>query len=63
MKDSDEKIIEMYAKVSKSDLEAFSKRLFKKVNYLEVENAVLKEKLMHLEELLKNVPSVPELEE
>lgn len=63
MNNKDDQIVEFYAKIAKEDLESFTKRLFKKVNYLEVENALLKEKMSHLEELLKNVPTVPKLEE
>jgi predicted ArsR family transcriptional regulator len=41
------------------DLEAYSQALFKQVQALQLQNAVLQSKLEHLEELLKNIDSVP----
>lgn len=45
--------------VLKKDLETYSKALFKQVQALQIENAMLQSKLEHLEELLKNVDSIP----
>lgn len=45
--------------VLKKDLETYSKALFKQVQALQIENAMLQSKLEHLEELLKNMDSIP----
>lgn len=45
--------------VLKKDLETYSKALFKQVQALQLENAMLQSKLEHLEELLKNIDSIP----
>jgi hypothetical protein len=45
--------------VLRKDLEVYSQALFKQVQALQLENAMLHSKLEHLEELLKNIESIP----
>lgn len=45
--------------VLKKDLEAYSQALFKQVQALQLENAMLQSKLEHLEELLKFSENIP----
>lgn len=45
--------------VLKKDLEAYSQALFKQVQALQLENAMLQSKLEHLEELLKSSENIP----
>jgi regulator of replication initiation timing len=47
-------ILSIKAHVAKKDLEAFSQALMEQTIALQIENQRLKEKLEHLEELLKN---------
>ena len=49
-------IVNIKTAIDKKDLEAFSQALMNQVVKLQVENEKLKEKVEHLEELLKNVP-------
>jgi regulator of replication initiation timing len=54
----DNNIINFNQQVLKKDLEQFSKALFNECNRLRLENEQLKEKLLHLEELLVNANTV-----
>lgn len=45
--------------VLKKDLEVYANALFKQTVALQIENEGLKEKLAHLEELLKGMESIP----
>lgn len=49
-------ILSIKTYVAKKDLEAFSQALMEQTIALQIENQRLKEKLEHLEELLKNSP-------
>lgn len=49
-------LFSLKAHVAKKDLEAFSQALMEQTIVLQIENQRLKEKLDHLEELLKNAP-------
>lgn len=51
-----ENLLSFKAHVDKKDLEIFSQALMEQVVKLQVENQQLKEKVEHLEMLLKNVP-------
>jgi len=53
---NNENTLSMKAYVDKKDLEAFSQALMEQTVKLQVENQKLKDKVEHLEELLKNVP-------
>jgi len=53
------KIISFSHYVLAKDLEVYSQALFKQVQSLQLQNAVLLSKLEHLEELLKNMESIP----
>lgn len=48
-------LVSLNQHILKQDLEAFSQALFKLNISLQIENEKLKEKLAHLEELLKSV--------
>jgi predicted ArsR family transcriptional regulator len=52
-------VISFTQHVLKKDLEAYSQALFKQVQALQLENAMLQSKLEHLEELLKSSESIP----
>lgn len=45
--------------VLKKDLEVYSQALFKQIQALQLENVMLQSKLEHLEQLLKNMESIP----
>lgn len=49
-------VLNIKTAIDKKDLEAFSQALMEQTVKLQVENQKLKEKVEHLEELLKNVP-------
>lgn len=52
-------VISFTQHVLKKDLEAYSQALFKQVQALQLENAMLQSKLEHLEELLKASINIP----
>jgi hypothetical protein len=52
-------VISFTQHVLKKDLEAYSQALFKQVQALQLENAMLQSKLEHLEELLKSSKNIP----
>lgn len=55
------KVIDFKTAVKEKDLESFAKALFEQVTKLQIQNRELQEKIDHLEELLKNVPNVVEI--
>jgi chaperonin cofactor prefoldin len=56
---SEDKVVSFSHYVLTKDLEAYSQALFKQVQSLQLQNAVLQSKLEHLEELLKASVNIP----